>query len=332
MAPCPHPKGHSERSIRTAMRSPGIPTNPRPCMHVRTLSDSNPARSRHPHREESHRLIRRSLQLAALCLCTLAARAAEHHGTVTFNNLPIPGVTVTATNGTTTQTAVTDQQGLYSFPDLPPGIWKLTLEMQLFAPQTQQLTIALDADHLSRTWELKLLPTAEIMALATVQTSTPTLAVTPPPAQSGKPTEKASTPEGPRPRRMTPPAPPMACLSMAAPTTPPPASSRSIRPSATAAMAAKASTPAISRSSSATPPSTPALTPSPALTPPSPPTAASPASSASAVPSASRTFCAAAPTSSSATNGLVIATPPASPALSLPSPSVPVSSPPVQSP
>ena len=142
-------------------------------------------------------MIRRLLQLAALLASPLAAHAAEHHGTVTFNNLPIPGVTVTATNGAGTQsttiTAITDQQGLYTFPDLPPGTWTLTLQMQLFAPQTQQITVGAEtpADH----WELKLLPLPEIMAQATTQTQT--LAVTPPVTASAKPNEKV--PEAPRP-------------------------------------------------------------------------------------------------------------------------------------
>ena len=39
--------------------------------------------------------------------------ASEQAGQVTFSGLPVPGATVTATQGTRTVVATTDQQGLY---------------------------------------------------------------------------------------------------------------------------------------------------------------------------------------------------------------------------
>jgi len=54
--------------------------------------------------------------LAGLALSSLAA--AEHHGQVSFNGLPVPGVTVTATAGDKKFVAVTDQQGAYWFAEL----------------------------------------------------------------------------------------------------------------------------------------------------------------------------------------------------------------------
>ena len=60
--------------------------------------------------------------------------ASEYHGQVTFNDLPIPGVTVTATQGSKKVSTVTDIQGAYSFPDLADGNWSIQLEMLGFAP------------------------------------------------------------------------------------------------------------------------------------------------------------------------------------------------------
>jgi uncharacterized GH25 family protein len=65
------------------------------------------------------------------CLSLSALTAAEHHGQVAFGGLPLPGATVTAIQGGRNFTAVTDQQGLYSFPDLPDGVWTIRVEMLL---------------------------------------------------------------------------------------------------------------------------------------------------------------------------------------------------------
>ena len=59
----------------------------------------------------------------ALILLALSTLAAEYRGQVQFGGLPVPGVTVTATRGEQTLTAVTDPQGAYGFPDLPVGTW-----------------------------------------------------------------------------------------------------------------------------------------------------------------------------------------------------------------
>jgi len=54
-----------------------------------------------------------------LLMAVLNLAAVEHHGRVTFNGLPVPGVTVTATEGGKRLTAVTDQQGAYAFRTSP---------------------------------------------------------------------------------------------------------------------------------------------------------------------------------------------------------------------
>ena len=90
--------------------------------------------------------------------------AAEHHGRVTFNGLPVPGVTVTATEDGKRVTAVTDQQGVYSFPDLAEGVWKIRVEMQCFEPIERDVAVAANAP--SPDWQLKMLPLADMHGVA----------------------------------------------------------------------------------------------------------------------------------------------------------------------
>ena len=100
--------------------------------------------------------------LAGLAVFGLAA--AEHHGQVKFGGLPVPGATVTATQGDKKLVAVTDQQGSYSFPDLAEGIWTMQVEMLCFAPDKQEVGVTPNAP--AGMWELKLLPFDEIKASA----------------------------------------------------------------------------------------------------------------------------------------------------------------------
>lgn len=60
--------------------------------------------------------------------------AGEHRGLIKLGTLPVPGVTVTARQGDKSFSALTDAGGTYSFPDLPDGTWKLSVEMSGFAP------------------------------------------------------------------------------------------------------------------------------------------------------------------------------------------------------
>jgi hypothetical protein len=104
--------------------------------------------------------------LAFFAMGTIA-HAAEHHGQVTFNNLPVPGAVVTASQGTMNLTAVTDQQGNYSFPDLTDGSWTIDVQMSFFSTLTQQIKIAPPTSGLQPPglrWELKMLPLDQVMA------------------------------------------------------------------------------------------------------------------------------------------------------------------------
>ncbi len=97
--------------------------------------------------------------------------ATEHHGAVRFAGLPVPGATVTASQGNTKLVAITDQQGVYQFPDLANGIWTLQVEMLCFAPIKRDIDILPDAP--SPVWDLKLLPLDDIRAVASLAPSIP---------------------------------------------------------------------------------------------------------------------------------------------------------------
>jgi len=106
------------------------------------------------------------LVCALLCLAlTSPAFASEHHGQVLFNGLPVPGATVTATQGDKKLTALTDDQGAYAFPDIADGKWKLTITLTAFATFEQDINVGPAApDAPSPQWALKLLPLDQILA------------------------------------------------------------------------------------------------------------------------------------------------------------------------
>lgn len=94
-----------------------------------------------------------------LAVCPLAA--AEYHGVVRFGGLPVPGATIIATQGEQKSSAITDQRGAYSFPNLRDGLWTIDVAMPGFAPIRQEVNVtpAMPASE----WELKILPFEEIV-------------------------------------------------------------------------------------------------------------------------------------------------------------------------
>jgi hypothetical protein len=100
----------------------------------------------------------------SICLVLLPLAAAEHHGRVQFGALPVPGAVVTADRGGNKLTAVTDQNGSYSFADLADGPWTIQVEMLCFSTIQREVTVAVDAA--ASDWELKLMPLEEIKAAA----------------------------------------------------------------------------------------------------------------------------------------------------------------------
>ncbi len=128
--------------------------------------------------------------LLGLVLALLSAAspvlATEYHGQVVFGGLPVPGsqVTVTATQGDKKVSAITDDQGLFTFPDLADGAWTLSIEMTGFAPLKEPITVAPNAPVVA--FELKLMTLDQIRAEAKpvkVDASAPAVATSAPAAE-----------------------------------------------------------------------------------------------------------------------------------------------------
>ena len=65
--------------------------------------------------------------------------AADHYGQVTFGGLPVPGATVTATQGDKQFVAITDTQGIFRIADLADGVCTIRIEMLGFSAISQEL-------------------------------------------------------------------------------------------------------------------------------------------------------------------------------------------------
>src|ERR1700759_3112244 len=84
----------------------------------------------------------RTLLFSLVYLCvTLPAHASQYFGRVSFASLPVPGATVTATPGGKTITMISDEGGVFRFPDLPDGKWKIEVKMLCFETLTSDVEI-----------------------------------------------------------------------------------------------------------------------------------------------------------------------------------------------
>lgn len=127
------------------------------------------------------------LRLIVLAWLTVTVLCAtEHRGVVRFAGLPVPGATVTASQGNAKLVAITDQQGVYQFPDLANGVWTLQVEMLCFARIKHDIDIQPDAP--SPVWDLKLLPLDDIKAVADLAPRAP---AAPPPMAGAAEASKA---------------------------------------------------------------------------------------------------------------------------------------------
>jgi hypothetical protein len=98
----------------------------------------------------------------AVCITVAGLMAAEHHGTVKFGGLPVPGASVTAIKGDKKLFTTTDENGRYSFNDLADGAWTIEVEMLGFAKLSNEVGVAFDAP--AAEWNFKFLPMSAIMA------------------------------------------------------------------------------------------------------------------------------------------------------------------------
>ena len=120
------------------------------------------------------------------------AVASAYHGQVTFGGLPLPGATVTVTQGTTKVSAITDQGGLFDFPDLADGPAKIEIAMQCFS--TVQADVTISPVTAPGKWELSLLPLDQITKLTKLPPAPiPSISLKPKtPAAAGAPNENAA--------------------------------------------------------------------------------------------------------------------------------------------
>jgi hypothetical protein len=101
-------------------------------------------------------------------LLTLGARpgiaASDYSGLVTLAGVPIPGATVTATQGDTKAATITDKDGVFRFTGLADGVWNVKVEMIGFETLTFDITIPPPAEGAVPASELTLLPLEKIVS------------------------------------------------------------------------------------------------------------------------------------------------------------------------
>jgi hypothetical protein len=138
--------------------------------------------------------------LAFFAISSLA-NASENHGQVTFNGAPVPGATITATQGSKNLVAISNEDGSYAFPDLPDGTWKIKIAMTCFVPIEQAITVSPNTPAIK--WELTLLPLAQILSQSRTIKAGATTSVTaslpqaPAKSEAPKPAEPAEMPKPP---------------------------------------------------------------------------------------------------------------------------------------
>src|SRR5580692_5632868 len=145
----------------------------------------------------------RGILSAFLCftlwLNALPLWAGEVHGQVKFGGLPLPGATVSASQGDKNFVAIADQNGNYSIPDLPDGVWSFKVEMLGFTPITQDVTAATNPPIPAppADFDLKMLSLDEIKAIAgPAATQAPNISYTAPPVEAPTNTAIPTPPAG----------------------------------------------------------------------------------------------------------------------------------------
>jgi hypothetical protein len=154
-----------------------------------------------------------SHRIAAACAILVVLLGVVHHvlaapaysGQVRFGGLAVPGATVTAISGDRRLVTVTDEQGVFTFPDPADGAWTIRVEMLGFEAIERQIAIGSTAGAPdpsapgAQPYDLKLLPFEEVTRGLPPR---PAAQAGPPPASagarqpSGQPAQTAGTPSG----------------------------------------------------------------------------------------------------------------------------------------
>ena len=157
----------------------------------------------------AHRLTPYFRRFVVAWIAVTALVAAEHHGVIKSGGFPIPGATVTATMGDKKLVTTSDDNGVYSFDDLPEGVWTIDVEMLGFGKVSREVAVAPEAP--SPVWDLKLQsletiraelapPPAPAASAATASAPTPAAptasATAAPPAGNTTPAPAAAPPAG----------------------------------------------------------------------------------------------------------------------------------------
>ena len=149
-----------------------------------------------PRRRVGARGMRRCLCGLALLTAVWTAAASEYHGRVLYAGLPVPGATVTVTEGAKQFSTVTDGQGVYEFADLEDGEWKIRIAMSGFSTLQSRATVAPNVAQ--GEWELQLLSEEKLLAEAKpVAAATIALQPRAPEVKTEKKAEAQATPEMP---------------------------------------------------------------------------------------------------------------------------------------
>ena len=85
------------------------------------------------------------LMLVACFTVTGLLLASEHHGVIKSGSLPVPGASITATQGDKKVVTTSDETGYYSFPELADGTWTITVESLGFVKDVKEVGVAPDA-------------------------------------------------------------------------------------------------------------------------------------------------------------------------------------------
>ncbi|MGA8938687.1 MAG: TonB-dependent receptor [Acidobacteriaceae bacterium] len=153
-----------------------------------------------PRRQAVAHSVRRCLCGFALLMAACTASASEYHGRVRYEGLPVPGATVTVTEGAKKFSTVTDGQGVYEFPDLGDGTWKIQIAMSGFSTLENSVTVT--PTVVQGEWDLQLLSTKALLAEAKPAPSEAVLLQRQPVEQKPekkKETESQNAPEPPAP-------------------------------------------------------------------------------------------------------------------------------------